>query len=289
MFWAALFLAACLASSKRFSPPATLKVLILSVVLAVIANALRISSVFYLESATIYFGRDLHCVVHGGIGVAAFAISCLVLYVFSRNVGTSGTEEFLFTAVKLKVPSSLNKAAPSLNKAANLSFLLVCVVAAAIPMLQRPAQAISETWVSNYKFKGWPTTFEGARFNQVPLSPLNETFAAHFPGKIAVFANGNTRIVYRWMTAATHQLHPSVDCYRGGGYRIVWLPEHIDSENKRWAAFEAVKDNERLVVHERIVDESGNGWIDVSSWYWSAALHRSGGPWWCITVTQRID
>ncbi|MCI0665355.1 MAG: hypothetical protein L0220_30200 [Acidobacteria bacterium] len=31
------------------------------------------------------------------------------------------------------------------------------------------------------------------------------------------------------------------------------------------------------------VDEN---WTDVSSWYWSAMLGRSCGPWWVVTIAE---
>ena len=29
-------------------------------------------------------------------------------------------------------------------------------------------------------------------------------------------------------------------------------------------------------------------WTDVSSWYWQALLGKTHGPWWAVTVTEKI-
>ena len=284
MLWAAVFLAACVASWKRFTIFRTVQISALSVVLAIVANIMRISSLFYLESGRFDFGSNLHSIFHSGIGVASFAISCSVLYFIAQRTGSSSS----INASPAVATTPIACTAPikyTAFGARDLSFLILCIVAATIPILQRPAQAIS----SNYAFTGWPPTFEGRKFTEVPLSEANEKFASRFPGRIAVFANGNTRIVYRWITEATRQLHASADCYKASGYTIVWLPEYIDTNNNRWAAFEAIKDGERLSVRERISDNFGHGWIDVSSWYWGAVLKETKAPYWCVTVTERIQ
>jgi hypothetical protein len=44
-----------------------------------------------------------------------------------------------------------------------------------------------------------------------------------------------------------------------------------------------------LRVYERVYSavSADENWTDVSSWYWSALLGRSRGPWWVITTAER--
>ena len=66
----------------------------------------------------------------------------------------------------------------------------------------------------------------------------------------------------------------------------VWM---IDADHRRWGVFEASRQGQRMVVRERIYEASGAGsWTDVSSWYWAAALKRSPGPWWSVTVAEAL-
>jgi hypothetical protein len=55
-----------------------------------------------------------------------------------------------------------------------------------------------------------------------------------------------------------------------------------------WGAFEATRGPERVIVKERITDESGKYWTDVSAWYWAALLGQTDGPWWAYTVVEPI-
>jgi hypothetical protein len=41
-----------------------------------------------------------------------------------------------------------------------------------------------------------------------------------------------------------------------------------------------------MQVCERIYDQAGASWTDVSSWYWDAALGRSQGPWMAVAVAD---
>jgi hypothetical protein len=41
-----------------------------------------------------------------------------------------------------------------------------------------------------------------------------------------------------------------------------------------------------LHVIELITDPAGHSWSDPSSWYWSAAMRKSKGPWWAVTVVE---
>ena len=72
------------------------------------------------------------------------------------------------------------------------------------------------------------------------------------------------------------------------GYDVRPLPVRVDEASARWSCFEATRGEESLRVCERIYDETGNTWTDVSSWYWAAAMStKTGAPWWAITVAER--
>lgn len=82
-------------------------------------------------------------------------------------------------------------------------------------------------------------------------------------------------------------LHPAADCFRGLGYEISSLPVRIDGEGQRWGVFEARRGGENLLVAERIYSAAdGGAWSDVPTWYWSALIGRSRGPWWAVTIAS---
>ncbi len=83
-------------------------------------------------------------------------------------------------------------------------------------------------------------------------------------------------------------LHPAADCWRGIGWRIEATRLARDDDALLWRCFEAVHDNQRVRVCERIVDAHGNAFTDTSAWFWAAALRQSRGPWQAITKVENL-
>jgi hypothetical protein len=163
-------------------------------------------------------------------------------------------------------------------------FLIVCVTAAVVPLLDPdPSPAITDA-----TFPGWPAELDG-----VPLEPRATTssdarFLTAFPGRVGCFAAGERNVVVRWVAIPTRRLHPAVDCYRALGFATRPLPALRDHQGSRWGCMEASRGPSRARVAERIVDADGVSFSDVSSWYWAALLGRSRGPWWAYTVIESV-
>ena len=90
----------------------------------------------------------------------------------------------------------------------------------------------------------------------------------------------------RKVTSATRKLHPAADCFRGAGFSVDPQPIAVDEQGRRWSVFIAKKGVERMEVRERIYNQHGESWTDISSWWWQAAFGRSKGPWWAETVVR---
>jgi hypothetical protein len=162
-----------------------------------------------------------------------------------------------------------------------LTLFIACTVAAIVPLFGARAQPAAVG-----KFSGWPTQFAGKPLRELPLGPLEQRFALDFPGRIGRFFDGEREIVIRWVSQETRKLHPASDCFRGNGYSITPQPLRVDADGARWGAFFAKRGAMRLDVRERIYDDAGNQWTDVSAWYWAAATGESAGPWWAVTVAS---
>lgn len=173
--------------------------------------------------------------------------------------------------------SLLQGRAPSLS----LPFLLVCVLAALVPLHSR---SLAQPPTS---FPGWPAQFEGHALHELPLTEQEQRFAAEFPGRIGRFTDGSREIVMRWVGGPTRKLHPAADCFRGSGYAVTPAPiEVIDGGS--WGAFDAQRKGVRVRVREAILATDGQRWTDASSWYWAAVRDRTHGPWWAITVATSL-
>ncbi len=168
-------------------------------------------------------------------------------------------------------------------------FVSIMLMCAARPMWWPANQTNSHTNATleeNWAFDAWNTTHQ--TLYKLPLSEVEQSFAANFPGHIARFTNGNTVWVVRHTVKPTRMLHSSVDCYRGLGYKVSMQRVVENAQHQRWRCFDATK-GQRLQVCERIVDKQGKQWTDVSAWYWENMLKQNQHAWWAITQVTRIE
>lgn len=158
-----------------------------------------------------------------------------------------------------------------------------CTLASIVPFL--PLK--EEVGTRKAEALDWPNKVEGRALTMLPLSDKETRFLHSFPGQVARFSDGSREIILRQVLEPTRKLHPSADCFKATGYSIKPLSMFVDQEKNRWSQFEAIKGKEKLRVRERIYDEAGNNWADVSSWYWATLLKRaSSGPWWAVTIAE---
>ena len=161
-------------------------------------------------------------------------------------------------------------------------FVLSCCFAFITPFLSINTNSAEPELI----FPGWPNIMVTENMKPIAMSESEAKFATTFPGKIAIFSNGRALIQIRWITKPTRKLHPASDCFKGNGYRVKPLPLMSDESGAFWGRIQCKKGSDRLIVRERIFDNYGQAWTDVSSWYWSAAFGRSKGPWWAVTIVE---
>jgi hypothetical protein len=167
-----------------------------------------------------------------------------------------------------------------------LAFVLTLVLCALAPLLNgHAARAVGERPGAGVE---WPMQWQGRRLRPLALSPVEQRFAARFPGQIARLTDGSQVLVWREVQRPTRMLHPAADCYRGLGYRIDSARLERDAQQRLWRCFVASRHGQRLRVCERIVDADGQAFTDASSWYWAAQLGRSAGPWQAITTASLL-
>jgi len=89
------------------------------------------------------------------------------------------------------------------------------------------------------------------------------------------------------LPAVSVSVEVTTDCFQGVGYEVSPLPMRVDEAGARWSCFAATRGEERLRVCERIYDETGRSWTDVSAWYWAAAMGtQTRAPWWAVTEAK---
>ncbi len=177
MLWVALYLSATCASLRGLKTASTLRLLALSMLAAIVANALRISSLFYVESGIIPVSGVWHTVVHSGVGVAIFALSAAALVKVAYMLPTQSKSQKPLAAAGAIAntqlpPTTASKPSNASNAEAfkHTPFAFGCVVAlfliaASLPLVVNRASAE----VTAVNFAGWPTQFEGQHLE--PIKP----------------------------------------------------------------------------------------------------------------------
>jgi hypothetical protein len=165
--------------------------------------------------------------------------------------------------------------------AAALLFLLGALLPLALP--QPDAHAAAPQHVE------WPHEWDGRALRPLATTPVEQRFAARFPGAIGRFDDGERVLVLRSVTRPTRMLHPAADCFRGLGYRLAATRLERDARQRLWRCFEATApDGERLRVCERIESADGSAFVDASAWFWAASSGSSSGPWRAVTLVEAL-
>ena len=172
-------------------------------------------------------------------------------------------------------------------KAASMAALVVCALwPMVVPMVR--TSAAGEAVATNAAATEWPREWNGQALRPLALSPVEQRFAAGFPGRIVRLTDGEQTVVWREVSTPTRMLHPAADCYRALGFAIDDTLLERDAEGLLWRCFVAERGGQRIRVCERIVDARGASFTDTSSWFWSAQLGESVGPWQAITTARPL-
>lgn len=264
MLWVSLLLGLGLAAWKRLGSRRTVFVAATAVVAAFSANVLRSTALFFTETGLLAWPEW----THAGVGLAAMAtVTGLVVMASGRG------------------QTRPLRSAPVICGGPRRGLLLTAAaVATLVPLLpaRRPPPRLDT-------FPGWPQRIEDRQLVERPLEPRAEDWARDFPGRLATFSSEGREVLLRWLPRATRRLHPSADCYRGLGYRLSPLPARRGPGGVVWGCSLARREEETLRVCEHLVDARGRTFSDVSSWYWSALLGRSPGPYWAVTVAEPLS
>lgn len=269
MLWFLLFAAAFLAARFRLDWPRTLFCLGLAGALALAANMLRATVLFFPEAGLVSWPHW----THEATGLIFF-LPCLALL--------------------LKVARRLeNKSSPAPPVASSLSTRWLGVGAAislalAVSWVWRPQpQAADATAKSDFH---WPSHFRGMELAPLPLSVREEHFASGFPGALARFRCGEGELILRRVERATRMLHPASDCFQAAGFQMTRLSASVVAEDGLWQVWEARRGDEPpLLVCEQIRGADGELFTDVSAWFWHALRRPESGPWMAVTWVRFAD
>lgn len=273
MLWTGLFAACAMAAVRGFGGIATLRLLRWAGAAVAGANLLRCVALFLLEVR----GGGIPEWLHTGVGLTCFGAA---LGAVVWRAGRSGAGQALS---RERIDRAGGGRATRLAAEWFFPALGLLLVGVAVRPLFGGA---AETLVEGTEFPGWPETFEGRALTPLRLLEREARFAAGFPGRIGVFTDGERTVLLRWVARETRQLHPALHCLRGLGYAVQSGPVWRDGGGRRWGTTLAERDGHTRRVRERINDDGGREWTDVSAWWWDAWRGTSAGPWWAATVFE---
>jgi exosortase/archaeosortase family protein len=289
MVWAASYVSLLMATFLKLNGKKTLLLAGVAIPVVIAGNIIRAEALVLYDTvaaAQSAIARALpEPVIHLWVGLVIFALSAGVLVVSAlklRDWQAKSIDTISGTMSGHPLPKWLSAA----QHGANRLLIPLCLIAALVPCFVHPSRAVT----TGYYPLQWPTSVAGHKLTEVASLPEENAFAREFPGAMKRFTDGTNAYFIRSVNRETRQLHPSSDCFRGMGYGITFLPISVDLDGNRWNTFLATKSGlpcRSYVVTERLYDEHGQSWTDVSSWYWAAALGQSRGPWWAITVARQ--
>ncbi len=263
MLWGSAFLACLMICIQRLNVRRSLLLLQLASVSAFVGNVLRNVLLFFLESGKWKLGDW----AHDGIGLCVFALVLTVI------VGVGSRMEGEVVLEKKRVERSVfGEAGPPLLLGLVLMLLGFTNIesARALPEGKVVREDIVDTLRDDLFREGWYI---------LPLETRSAEYAKGFPGSIELFGKDDRRLVVRVINRATRRYHLSADCYRAIGYATEPMPIYQGIDGSMWGRVMAEREGEKIEVRERVVSLDGQSWTDPSSWFWSAMLGQSEGPW----------
>ncbi len=268
MIWASTFFACLLICIYKLDARRSLLLLQVSSVTVFLGNVARNCLLFFVESGLVELGDW----AHDAIGVVAFLGVLGVVGVVGRRLRTCS-----------RVRENAERVSRSHERGYGLKLVgqgalaVMCLwmafasgrsseILAEGPVADDLADSVRGDLVK----EGWePLTFDAA----------SGRFVKSFPGTIELFGQDGRRLLARTIRRATRRYHLSADCYRALGYEIEPLPLLREPDGTLWGRVLAFRGQERIELRERVVSQDGQAWTDPSSWFWSAMLGRSQGPW----------
>lgn len=263
MLWSSAFLACLMICIQRLNIRRSLLLLQLASACAFVGNVLRNVLLFFVESGKWGLGDW----AHDGIGLGVFALVLTVIVGVGSRMGSETMPE-----MRRIERSVFGEAGPPVLLGLVLLILGFTNIESArgLPEGRVVREDIVDTVRDELFREGW---------YQLPLETRSAEYAKGFPGTIELFGKDDRRLVVRVINRATRRYHLSADCYRAIGYATEAMPLFQGVDGSMWGRVMAEREGEKIEVRERVVSLDGQSWTDPSSWFWSAMLGKSEGPW----------
>jgi len=290
MLWTGFFAALALSCLHKMSNTRTLLLCFGTLAVVLCGNIIRATALFLMEVLTERSQFVPPEWLHSAVGVAVFAFILLAVAVLANFMARKAHNEPQaplgegnqscadFESVQLRRSRS--------SYYATGAFALVCLITTITSFTY--AKAVTPAIDQSKIIYVTPSSIDGTEVREIPLTVTEQAFTEAFPGIIHKMTDGRRQFILRDVMQATRQLHPAEDCFKGSGYKTHSKPNLRDTHGTAWGQFEASTGDLTLIVRERIYDDHGQSWTDVSSWYWAALFGKTKAPWHALTIASPL-
>ncbi len=290
MLWTGFFAALAISCLHKMSNTRTFVLSLGTIAIVLFGNIIRATALFFIE----VLKDRAHFIepewLHSGIGLAIFGfilLSVAILANFMERKPNSeaivGIKENNLGALE-SAPLQLSRDRNAFNATSCLALVCLATAIASFTENKTVTPATDKTAIVYVA----PSSIEGTKVRDIPLTASEKVFTEAFPGVIHKMTDGRRQFILRDVMQATRQLHPAEDCFKGLGYKTRSKPNVRDAQGTTWGQFEASTNEVTLMVRERIYDDHGQSWTDVSSWYWAVLFGKAKGPWHALTIATPL-
>ena len=273
MLWTAMLLAAGLAAWRRLSSRHTLLLVGVAGLAVVLANAVRVGLLFFVETGLWHVPAWFH----SGLALVLFLGLTFSLVALAGRWSGGGQRQAERSGLGIGT-----------RRSAVLALWAAMAVAGAAPLLTPwlRAEPLGAPTASATVFPGWPELYEGRPWVRITRNDRLSSVLARSTLTTGVFRQEGRWVVLRWIQQVSREVHPAADCFRARGYEVERSRLVRDARGATWSEFGVEREGQRWRVRERLLAENGSAWTDVSAWYWASVGRSSAGPWWAVTVIE---
>lgn len=296
MLWASAFLAALVMSYYSLNLARSAALAAACLTLTIAANTIRVGGLAYFHFKSASFSPQITQMEEGlhfwgGVSVFIFlALACaLIAAALAGHFAKAKSDD-----KRVEADAKQNSDIRIKELTAFKTLTCLAVIAGFVPVFSGSGNSASKQVLRNDPGNekqeiNWPDQINGQKLITLQNLPdkSERSWQAAFPGTVRRFSDGKRSYLIRYLEKATRQVHPASDCFKCTGYKIETGPL-LEIDGSMMSSFVAEKDGKRWKVMERVYDNRGNSWTDVSEWYWSAQLGKSEAPWWALVIAEPL-
>lgn len=134
-----------------------------------------------------------------------------------------------------------------------------------------------------------PQEYRSLNLIKCKPTKLEKAFQKEFPGSVETYQHEKGILIFREVNGPTRKLHNTSVCLSSSGFKVSDYQETVDGSNRTWETYRARNAKNNLMVKTLIIDDAGNTWSNVESWFWDAFFTFSNQRYLAISDIREIE